>query len=84
MRKGLKAAGSVLWIIGLGMTLVGLNIADETMRKWISVIGNIVFLIGLFLVGIVWFQSRRNGEQEQESGLPSEPEPGAGSRKESA
>ena len=72
MKKGLNIAGCVLWIAGFVMTIVGLNIQGST-GQWISVIGNILFLVGLGLVGIVWFKNRREKPEEKET-KPDEPE----------
>ncbi len=63
--RQLLAAGAILWILGLGMTIAGLNIPGDA-GKWIGVIGNILFLIGLMLEGICWFRAKRNAEDAEE------------------
>ncbi len=72
MKKGLNITGCVLWIAGFVMTIVGLNIQGST-GQWVSVIGNILFLVGLGLVGIVWFKNRREKPEEKKT-KPDEPE----------
>lgn len=71
MKKDLNIAGCLLWISGFVMTIIGLNIQGGA-GQWVSVIGNILFLVGLGLVGIVWFKNRREKPEEKES-KPDEP-----------
>lgn len=59
--KGLTAAGCVLWIGGLAAAIVGLNLKG-TAGSWLSVGGNIAFLLGLGITGIVWFRKKKNGQ----------------------
>ena len=59
----LPALGASLWILGLVMSIVGLNIHTPT-GTWISVVGNIVFLTGLGLEGVWWMKRRKSGEKE--------------------
>lgn len=63
MRK-IMLAGCVLWIIGLALTLIGLNVPGSS-GSWMSVIGNILFFSGLFLVGLSWLLRRKQAEQEK-------------------
>ncbi len=63
--RQLLATGAILWILGLGMTIAGLNIPGNT-GKWIGVIGNILFLIGLMLEGVCWFRAKRSAEDAAE------------------
>ena len=67
MEKTLKILASLFWIIGLAVTIIGLNIQTDTGR-WMSVIGNITFLIGLALQGVVWalMSRRKKGPAEAE------------------
>ncbi|MBQ9251966.1 MAG: hypothetical protein IJ188_04955 [Clostridia bacterium] len=62
--KLLPALGASLWILGLVMSIVGLNIHTPT-GSWISIVGNIAFLVGLGLEG-VWWVRRRKGDKEKE------------------
>ena len=68
MEKTLKVLASLFWIFGLIATIVGLNIKTDTGR-WISVIGNITFLIGLALQGVVWALMSRDKKSPAEAGL---------------
>lgn len=63
--RQLLAIGAILWIVGLGMTIAGLNIPGNA-GKWTGVIGNILFLIGLMLEGVCWFRARRSAEDAAE------------------
>ena len=66
MEKTLKILASLFWIIGLAVTIIGLNIQTDTGR-WISVIGNITFLIGLALQGVVWALMARSKKSPAEA-----------------
>lgn len=57
--KLLPVLGASLWILGLVLSIVGLNIHSAT-GTWISVIGNIAFLVGLGLEGIHWVRRRKD------------------------
>ena len=61
MKRTLQIAGCGLWIAGLAGTIIGLNL-EGTTGTWVAVAGTICFLIGLALVGIVWFRDRKNKE----------------------
>ena len=66
MEKTLKILASVFWIVGLTATIVGLNIKTDA-GQWISTAGNITFLIGLALQGVVWaLASRQKSSAEAE------------------
>lgn len=71
MEKTLKVLASLFWILGLAATIIGLNIKTDT-GKWISTIGNITFLVGLALQGVVWALMARNKKNPEETS--SEPE----------
>ena len=58
----LTVVGCVLWILGLAAFIIGLNIGGD-MGTWVSVAGNIAFLAGLMLVGILWLKRRKNKEK---------------------
>ena len=53
----LPLLGACLWIVGLILSIVGMNIHSGT-GSWMSVIGNILFLVGLGIEGVVWFRKR--------------------------
>ena len=63
MSKRLILPGGILWILGLVMSLVGMNIHNDTGRL-IAVIGNVLFLIGLGVVGAAWLIMRRNEDRQ--------------------
>ena len=70
MEKTLKVLASLFWILGLVATIIGLNIKTDT-GKWVSTIGNITFLVGLALQGVVWaLMSRNKKSPEEESSEP--------------
>ncbi len=61
--KLLPALGAGLWILGLVMSIVGLNIHTPT-GTWISVIGNITFLVGLGLEGVWWLKKKKSSDSD--------------------
>ena len=65
MQKTLKVLASLFWILGLAATIIGLNIKTDT-GKWVSTIGNITFLVGLALQGVVWALMSRNKKSPEE------------------
>ena len=65
MNKQLALPGGILWIAGLVMSIVGMNISTDT-GKLIAVIGNILFLIGLGIVGAAWLAARGEKDKGQE------------------
>lgn len=66
MEKTLKILASLFWIIGLVVSIVGLNIKTDTGR-WMSVAGNITFLVGLALQGVVWALTARSKKSPAEA-----------------
>ena len=63
--KTVPILGASLWILGLILFVVGLNIRSSA-GSWMTVVGNILFLAGLGLEGVVWFRKRKeqgNGEK---------------------
>ena len=52
MMKKLTIAGCVLWIAGLAAAIIGLNL-EGTAGTWTAVAGNIAFLVGLGIMGVV-------------------------------
>lgn len=59
MDRKLTVIGSVLWIAGLAAAIIGLNLTG-TIGTVLSVCGNIAFLGGLGIMGVVWFRKRRS------------------------
>ena len=57
------------WVAGLVLFFVGMGLEGQT-KEWMTVIGNIVFFIGLAIVGVMWAKKRygeENGEKEEDS-----------------
>ena len=66
MNKRLILPGGILWIAGLVLSIVGMNIHTDT-GSLVSVIGNILFLVGLGVVGAAWLMARRNDSAARET-----------------
>ncbi len=62
--RTLAVFGAGLWILGLILAIVGMNIRTEA-GQWMAVIGNICFLTGLGLEGVYWMKSRKEKEKEK-------------------
>ena len=62
MEKKLTVIGCAMWIIGLITSIIGLNLTG-TARSWVSIIGNIVFLVGLGITGYVFLKKRKNDKE---------------------
>ena len=62
LQKGWTVAGGGLWIAGLVIFIVGLNLAGEV-RGWLTVIGSILFLLGLGITGAVWLKRKKDTEE---------------------
>ena len=65
MDKRLLLPGGILWVIGLVMSIVGLNIQTDT-GSLIAVIGNILFHVGLGIVGAAWLIARKKEDRKPE------------------
>ncbi len=63
MNRKLIIPGCVLWIAGLAASIIGMNI-DSKAGQLTAVIGNIVFFIGLGIVGAAWLMARKNGDRD--------------------
>ena len=64
MNRKLTVTGSLLWIVGLAAAVIGLNLSGATGTA-LSLGGNIAFLAGLAILGVVWFRKRRDQEKQQ-------------------
>ena len=64
MNKRLLLPGCILWVVGLAASIVGINLEGNA-GQWISVIGNIVFFIGLGIVGAAWLMARKNEDRDK-------------------
>jgi len=56
MNRKLIIVGCSLWILGLAAAILGLNLSGAT-GTWLTVIGNICFLVGLGLTAIVRYKN---------------------------
>ncbi len=65
-RRLLPALGAGLWILGLILSIIGLNLHTPTGR-WISIVGNITFLVGLGLEGVWWLKREKAKKAEKEN-----------------
>ena len=65
MDKRLVLPGGILWIAGLVMSIVGMNLHTETGRL-VAIIGNIVFLVGLGILGAAWLMARKSKDSEKQ------------------
>ena len=65
MDKRLVVPGSILWIAGLVMSIVGMNLHTDTGRL-VAIIGNIVFLVGLGIFGAAWLMARKSKDSEKQ------------------
>ena len=64
----LPVFGACLWIIGLILFVLGLNI-HTTAGQWMTVAGEISFLIGLGREGVYWMKNRKGKEEKREQGV---------------
>ena len=60
MRK-MTVIGCSLWIVGLVVSIIGLNLTGES-KTWVSIVGNVVFLVGLGITGYVFL---KRGKKER-------------------
>ena len=59
MNKTGAVVGSLLWIAGLALFIVGLNVGDNT-GKWMETVGTIAFLVGLGILGALWLKRKKD------------------------
>ena len=64
MNKRLLLPGCILWVVGLAASIVGINLEGNA-GQWISVIGNILFFIGLGIVGAAWLMARKSEDRDR-------------------
>ncbi len=65
MDRKIAIVSCVLWIAGLAAFIIGLNL-ESPVKDWMTVIGSIVFLLGLGGQGILWAK-KRNAPEEPEA-----------------
>jgi len=65
MSKRLILPGGILWLAGLLLSIIGMNIKNDT-GSLIAVIGNVMFFVGLAVVAAAWLIARKNDEKREE------------------
>ena len=55
--------GCLMWIIGLTVFIVGMNLTGSV-KDWMTVVGSIVFLAGLGITGAQWVIRKKEEEAE--------------------
>ena len=58
LNRKLTLISCILWLAGLTAAIAGMNLEGDA-GKWLSVCGNIVFLAGLGLQGVLWLRKHR-------------------------
>ncbi len=66
MMKKLTVIGCSMWIVGLVTAIIGLNLTGNA-KTWVSIVGNVIFLIGLGITGVVWLKKKKDEEKNAES-----------------
>lgn len=64
MNKKLILPGCILWIVGLAASIIGMNI-DSKAGQLTAVIGNILFFVGLGIVGAARLMARKNEDRDK-------------------
>jgi len=57
--KKLTMAGCILWIVGLIVFIVGINLTGNT-RETMMTLGSIVFMMGLGISVFVWMKKKND------------------------
>ena len=65
MQKKLTVIGCTMWIVGLAASIIGLNLTGSA-KSWVSIAGNVVFLIGLGITGVVWIKKKKDEAKNAE------------------
>ena len=73
MNRKLTVISCVLWIAGVTAAIVGLNLEGDT-GTWMTVCGNIAFLVGLGLQGVIWLRKQREEKQAAPAEAPEPPD----------
>ena len=60
--KPLTITGCILWIAGLAVFIIGLNMSGD-MKEWMTVIGSIAFLAGLGITGAIRMKKKKEDEK---------------------
>ena len=60
--KKLTMAGCILWIVGLVVFIVGINLTSNT-RETMMTLGSIIFMMGLGISVFVWMKKKSDSEK---------------------
>ena len=60
--KNWTIAGCGLWIIGLAVFIIGLNLSGN-IRGWMTTLGSIAFLAGLGITGALWMKRKKDEDE---------------------
>ena len=65
--------GCFCWVAGFIVFMVGMNLEGQV-KEWMSVVGSIVFFIGLVIVGVIWAKKKYIDEEDkkEDSDSPSD------------
>lgn len=70
--------GCFCWVAGFIVFMVGMNLEGQV-KEWMSVVGSIVFFIGLVIVGVIWAKKKYvdedgegEGKEGEDSSVPSD------------
>ena len=61
-KKKWAVTGYLLWIIGLIVFIVGINLTGDV-KEWMSLAGTIAFLAGLGITGALWVIRKKEEEE---------------------
>ena len=71
MDRKMTLISCILWIAGVAAVIIGLNLEGNA-RTWVSVCGNIAFLVGLGLQGVLWLRKQKREKQKSADPEPSD------------
>ena len=74
VNKKLILTACILWLAGLAAFIAGLNIKNTT-GQWLTVIGQIAFLIGLALQGVLYYKKQKEAPKEEKPEDQNTPDP---------
>ena len=63
MNRRLTVIAAVLWLAGLAAFIIGLNVKTDA-GKWLTVAGQVAFLSGLGMEGVLYVQKHKNDSQK--------------------
>ena len=66
MQRKMTVIGCSMWIVGLVTAIIGLNLTGNA-KTWVSIVGNVIFLVGLGITGVVWMKKKKDEDKNAES-----------------